>query len=316
MSKFGFYTDVHLTNKNIRIDNFSETAINKLRECYSFAKKNNFDFMICGGDVFNTEKIMDLKIFLGLLEIMSDFGKPTYFIIGNHDIYGNSLNTYKDCSLNFISSLIPNLLIPIFDKIELDDIILYGCNTFNNIHYCLDHIEKNSEKLQVLIDHHMLYDKKIPGADVIFIKDLKKNNADLVLSGHVHMGYKIQKEKDTTYFNPGSLLRTSCDLKNLKVKMGIIESVGKKFEIDLFFPTIVEGDLIFKENIFSGIEKLSKMQLNESSSNSAESLKHFLELKDSSINVFDLLSKIAKENNIDPNIMKFIYKFNKTGKLE
>ena len=106
MSKFGFYTDVHLTNKHIRIDNLAETCLNKLKECYDFAKKNNFDFMTCGGDIFNTEKIIDLHIFLGLIEIMKGFGKPTYFIIGNHDIYGNSLNTYKNSSLNFVASLI------------------------------------------------------------------------------------------------------------------------------------------------------------------------------------------------------------------
>ncbi len=316
MSKFGFYTDVHLTNRHIRIDNVAETAINKLRECYLFASKNNFDFMVCGGDIFNTEKVMDLNIFLGLVDIMYNFGKPTYFIIGNHDIYGNSLNTYKDSSLNFISSLIPKLLIPIFDKVELDDIILYGCNTFNNVNYCIDHIPENSNKFQVLIDHHMLYDKRMPGAEVIYIKDLGSNNADLVLSGHVHMGYKLQKFGNTSYFNPGSLLRTASDLKKLKVKMGVIENKGKDFSLDLFFPTIVDGDLIFKENVFSGIEKIAKMEMEERDVNSVESLKHFLELKESSSGVFDLLERIAHENNTDHKIIDFINRFKRKGMVE
>lgn len=315
MSKFGFYTDVHLTNRHIRIDDVAETAINKLRECYSFAEKNNFDFMVCGGDVFNTHTVISLNIFIGLIEVMYSFGKPTYFIVGNHDIYGNSFNSYKISPLNFIASAIPNLFIPIFDAIELDDVILYGCNTFNNLQYCIDHIPVNDKKFQVLVDHHMLYDKNIPNAQVIHLNDVGSNNADLILSGHVHMGYKLQKIGSTSYFNPGALLRTSYDLRNLEVKMGVIENEGKNFKIDLFFPKKVDGKLIFKENIFSGIEKIAQMELKPQKDGAIDSLKHFLELKESSLSVFDLLERIAIENNKDPKIMGFINKFKLSGRI-
>ena len=61
MSKFGFYTDCHLTNHHIRIDNYKQTILNKIKSIYNYAEKNNFDFMTFGGDFFHTYKVLDIK---------------------------------------------------------------------------------------------------------------------------------------------------------------------------------------------------------------------------------------------------------------
>lgn len=267
--------------------------------------------MVFGGDFFHNEKVLDLKIFVGVCEILKNFGKPTYFIVGNHDVYGNSLNYYKQSSLNFIATLIPQFFKPIFQDIQLQDVILYGCHSYNDLQYTINRIQRREDKLQVMIDHHMIYDKNIPSTQVFTPKQLGENNLDLILSGHVHMGYKLQKYGRTSYYNPGSLTRMSADLKNFKVKMAIINTDGKNFIIDQYFPHIIDGDLVFKENVFSGIEKIAKLQLKENKTDLIQQLKHFQTLKASSSSIFQLLNKIAVQQNIDKDVINYISKFQK-----
>lgn len=309
MSKFGFYTDCHLTNRHIRVDDIRDSILNKLTQIYRYAKQQNFDFMLFGGDFFHTEKVMDLKIFVTVCEIMKDFGKPTYFIVGNHDVYGNSLNYYKQSSLNFIATLIPEYFVPLFNNIELNDVILYGCHSYNDLEYTINNIERNNDKLQVLLDHHMIYDKSIPNAQIVMPKQLGENNLDLILTGHVHLGYDIQRFGHTSYYNPGSLTRMSSDTKNMKVKMAIINNTGKQYTIEQYFPKILDGDLVFKENVFSGVEKIAKMQENEVAFDLVQSLKHFQSLKASSSSIFQLLNKIAVEQQVQKDVVDYINRF-------
>lgn len=309
MSKFGFYTDCHLTNRHVRVDDIKDSILNKLSQIYRYAKQQNFDFMLFGGDFFHTEKVMDLKIFITVCEIMKDFGKPTYFIVGNHDVYGNSLNYYKQSSLNFIATLIPQYFIPLFNTVELDDVILYGCHSYNDLEYTINSIQRRDDKLQIMLDHHMIYDKSIPCAQVVTPKELGQNNLDLILTGHVHMGYQIQKFGRTSYYNPGSLTRMSADAKNMKVKMAIVTNEGKNFNIEQYFPKILDGDLVFKENVFSGIQKIAKLQEEKGSDDLIESLKHFQTLKASSSSIFQLLNKIAEEQKIEKDVVAYINRF-------
>lgn len=267
--------------------------------------------MVFGGDFFHTDKVVDLKIFVTVCELLRNFGKPTYFIVGNHDVYGNSLNYYKQSSLNFIATLIPQYFKPIFEDIELDDIVLYGCHSYNDLNYSIENIKRRQDKLQVMIDHHMIYDKSIPSTQIFMPKQLGENNLDLILSGHVHMGYKLQSYGKTSYYNPGSLTRMSADQKDFKVKMAIISTQKKSLKIDQYYPSILDGDLIFKQNIFSGIEKIAKLQVQQQKTDLIQELKHFQTLKASSSSIFQLLNKIAVENNIDQSVVKYINRFQK-----
>lgn len=309
MSKFGFYTDCHLTNRHVRVDDIRDSILNKLSQIYRYAKQQNFDFMLFGGDFFHNEKVLDLKIFVNVCEIMKQFGKPTYFIVGNHDVYGNSLNYYKQSSLNFIATLIPEYFVPLFDVVQLDDVILYGCHSYNDLEYTINSVQRREDKLQIMLDHHMIYDKSIPNAQVVTPKEIGENNLDLILSGHVHMGYQIQTFGKTTYYNPGSLTRMSSDAKDMKVKMAVINNTGKQYTIEQYFPKILDGDLVFKENVFSGIQKIAKLEQNSESTDLIQSLKHFQTLKASSSSIFELLNKIAVQQNVEQDVVKYINKF-------
>ena len=154
----------------------------------------------------------------------------------------------------------------------------------------------------------MIYDKGINGTTVIHPKQLGSNNFDLVLTGHVHMGYKLYTYDNTSYYNPGSLARTSRDLKDMKVSMAIIETKNKTFTLDNFYPEILDSSLIFKDNIFSGIQKVNKLQ-KERQINSVQSLKHFQQLKYSSSSIFELLKKIGEQKKIEASVINYINRF-------
>ena len=312
MSLFGFYTDCHLTNHHIRVDNYKQTVLNKIRSIYNYASKNNFDFMTFGGDFFHTHKVIDIQIIVTICQILKQFGKPTYVLIGNHDIYGNSLNGFHDSTLNLLCTILPDLFIPLLNTVQLDDIIIYGCNTFNDLDYTIEHIEKREDKFKLMLDHHMIYDKGINGTTVIHPKQIGQNNLDLILTGHVHNGYPLYTYGNTSYYNPGSFVRTSRDLKDLKVSMAVVQTNGKKFKLTNFYPQILQGDLVFKQNIFSGIEKVTKLQQQENRDiNSVQSLKHFQQLKSSSSSIFQLLNKIGNQNNVDKDVLNYIDRFKK-----
>lgn len=312
MSKFGFYTDCHLTNHHIRTDNYSQSILNKLTSIYNYAKQNDFDFMTFGGDFFHTNKVLDMKILVTVCQILKQFGKPTYVLIGNHDIYGNSLNGFHDSTLNLLCTILPDLFIPLLNPIQLQDIIIYGCNTFNDLDYTINQIVIDDNKFQLLLDHHMIYDKGINGTTIIHPKQIGQNSLDLILSGHVHMGYKLYSYGRTSYYNPGSLSRTSKDLKDLKVSMAIIQTNKKNFKLSNYYPQVLQGGLIFKQNIFSGIQKVVQLQKNQQHDiDSIQSFKKFQQLKYSSSSIFQLLQKLGIQHNTDKQIIKYINKFKK-----
>jgi len=51
-----FYTDVQLSGQTPlhRVDDYQGALVAKLNEVYSEARRRNADFVVCGGDLFNT----------------------------------------------------------------------------------------------------------------------------------------------------------------------------------------------------------------------------------------------------------------------
>ncbi|WP_294797022.1 metallophosphoesterase, partial [uncultured Fenollaria sp.] len=57
--KFVFITDTHIKEKNPinRLDNYFETVINKIDEAAHFAVENKVNFIVHGGDLFDTPTV-------------------------------------------------------------------------------------------------------------------------------------------------------------------------------------------------------------------------------------------------------------------
>ena len=84
--KILFFTDVHIKGKNpeSRIDNYLDALIKKLVFVFDYAKTNNYDLILCGGDLFDSANVSD-SIKNVLLPIFKLNTIPLYTIIGSHD---------------------------------------------------------------------------------------------------------------------------------------------------------------------------------------------------------------------------------------
>lgn len=213
-----YITDTHLTPKapESRIDNYEITTYRKMLEIKEIIKKYNVDILIHGGDMFHSAKI-SLK-YAGIIgQILKSYGIPIYVVPGNHDIFGYNCSTVYQTVLGLFERLgIVNILSR--DNSALINVgnctlSLEGQEYYPNIDKGnMDdfRIENRLADYKILVYHGMLLDKPfLENVPHTLIKDVQ-TDADLVLAGHYHPGFKAQINDGTFYMNPGSVLRVEC----------------------------------------------------------------------------------------------------------
>ena len=76
-----YFTDPQLSAKSPsgRLDNFPVTAYKKLYEIGMLIKRDNIDYVFCGGDLFNTPRI-SLKYAGDIAKLMKSWNVPIYVV--------------------------------------------------------------------------------------------------------------------------------------------------------------------------------------------------------------------------------------------
>jgi DNA repair protein SbcC/Rad50 len=260
--RFLYFGDKHsrVTAPENRLDNFRETMRAKTLEIKELGKKYKVSAFLQPGDFWDSpnppldfvaEEMKlwtDIDIFEVLRQITSgkeynteDLLKslknyiPIIGVVGNHELYGNNINTLPKTVAGFISQLGLMTFVtkdsPYYFYTE-DGLTIAITGT----HYHLDidspeHIDDYiiEEKLgdfHIHIVHGYLTDKS--KGDLFrhtLIDQIKHTKADLTITGHDHIGFPII-EIDGKYFaNPGAIPRLSNDLKemNRTVKVLLID---------------------------------------------------------------------------------------------
>lgn len=237
MMKLLYTGDWHLRGNNPRnrIDDYPAAAIEKLGEVFKLAETNDVDFILMPGDVWDRPEV-SIAVLLTYAEVLRRSPVPIYATIGNHDIYGYNTGSYGRSSLKLLEMLVEQFHVisdsgvatnlskqagkggkyPVYltatPYSRLMDIDGYG--------YSPD-IELGDDVISVHIAHGMLLDHKPPFDRY---SDLYKvpTTADIVLTGHDHLGYGIYKRADgVTFCNPGSLLRISASVKEIERKVQV-----------------------------------------------------------------------------------------------
>lgn len=211
--KFLYVGDLHerTTTPRNRKDNFKETYNLKIQEIRSLAKKNNVTAILHGGDFFSKHKYDSefLSEVLGrwgyknyneqLLKkgvIVKESDEPPIITpIGNHDLLGSSLKSYKKTSLSFLEDIgfitIANKERPLIFKESNFTIAITGG------HYELDMdetkkpymIEEKKGDYHIHIVHGMLTDHRWPeGVPHTLVDEVLDTKADLTIAGHDHKG--------------------------------------------------------------------------------------------------------------------------------
>lgn len=233
-----FFTDTHIRGSSPvnRRDNLLATLKEKLAEVVSLANDYQVDYVLHGGDFFDTPT-PTLSVVGDFLEILRELKAPLYGVAGNHDIFGGNLQTLSRTVLGFTARLGIFRLLDAEERVRLEAGGIRACLAGRPYHLDIDRrprhldycIEKDAESdLTIHLIHGMLLDKQHFPGDYTLIDDLGNTGADLVLAGHYHLGFGVLQRGDCHYVNPGALVRLSNHHREIErqVRVALIDLTG------------------------------------------------------------------------------------------
>ena len=311
------FTDAHLTGQNPenRTDVYHQSILNKIGQIYSYAEENKSDFVLFGGDLCNTHKIYSYYVIESFIDIIKKHKIPTYFIVGQHDLYGYEASSYKDSALRFIEKMSDGLFIRIEDKIVISDhiktdidCIIYASHSYDNYKERFDAVVAE-DRFKIMLMHELL-SKKENVFEIIKTSDLK-SNADLVLSGDLHTGYELHTIGNTTYYNPGAIARIKNNDNTRQLKFGDF--------------TITKGedgyDISLKEVKLNYPVAEEVFNMSEPERDDVPEYGEFVEqianIEKNAVDIFELIELVfntQKDYVIDKKVINYILKFRKNEK--
>lgn len=227
--KFVFYTDVQLSGQTPRhrTDDYQAALIAKLEEVYAAAVAGKADFVVCGGDLFNSHRIFSYELLSPVMDALCDSGLDTYVAIGQHDILGYNPTTYRSSTLAFVVDRCPSLKV-IWEPVRVGDAQLVASHVWEDPRDAAHH-ELDDDAWKVLVAHHLLTNKKTVFETVNtgeFAGWMRDGGAeyDMVLSGDLHDGYDAHEVDGMWFCNPGSVARQAISDAKRMPRYAVIEA--------------------------------------------------------------------------------------------
>jgi len=235
MTEFTFITasDIHIsdTAPRSRTDDFRVTILGKIAQVRSVCSVLNADAMLLAGDLFNVKypNKNSHRLNQDLIKEFRQFPCPVYMIEGNHDLYGNNLDSLTEQPLGvlFADGTVTQLReqvinkngvkvslvgIPYTDNLELKDLKIPsrdGCVS----QICLMHLYAG-------IKGGMLFKERLYGYD-----ELGALSPDIFVIGHYHLDQGACEIGGKWFVNLGSITRGTLAEEDLahKPQMGLIK---------------------------------------------------------------------------------------------
>ena len=235
--KILYCTDLHIKGKNPcnRLDNYYESCLSKLDEIISIANKNKCEFVLCGGDVFDSPNVSNTVIddFMDRIEASK---KPWYITPGNHDLIGHNWELSKASALAHIfrrSKKINKKLM-----LEDDEIFEYNQSTYIEMIEYNHNIENNLKENGLITNSKADFKIAVVHAFITikpFFKDVShicakdlNTNYDVILCSHFHMEFD-EVINGTRFINPNSIGRTSIKERH-QPQILILDTVTREIE--------------------------------------------------------------------------------------
>lgn len=294
-TKFIFYTDYHLANRPPinRKDDFSVNQIRKLKEVYDIAKNKKADFVVFGGDFFNTHRIYNYDLISQSLQIIINSGLKTYAAQGQHDLIGHNKDSYKKSTLSFLESFSNGYFQTLWKPLTIGDFSIHPCHWFDKIEDCVANNRLIPNSYNILIAHQSITRKKNV-FQTILTKDIK-SDFNLILSGDIHSGHELHRIDNTDFYNPGSLTRMSIKDKKRIPKIALIE-FGK--EIEEIYLNEIEKEPFYESILEETLEVVSI--------GNDKFFEEISNLEQESANLKDLISKIAIRDGLSKETFHYI----------
>lgn len=265
--KFLYIGDFHLCDNppSSRIDDYHKTLINKIREIKAIARDNQCTAILEGGDLLNTPRISEEMLSTYISEFNDSninsliidaingnvdyeelafnlrYSAPLIGVVGNHELFGETMKSFNKTSLCFLESIgLINLVTKekpiIFKDSSGFTVAITGSNYSHEIDKEADRkdyiIDKKLGDFHIHIVHGMMLDKENKlYANQTLAKDIiEKTKADITLCGHYHDGFKTVRKDGKYICNSGAVVRQTMRKVNLtrKPKVLLIEITKEK----------------------------------------------------------------------------------------
>lgn len=288
------FTDSHLNNiaPISRTDDFANTTINKLIEVGKIADYYKVDLILHSGDLFQSPRC-DLFYLGKVARAIRNYSCPMYVVPGNHDLYGQNINTLDR---TFLGCLANTGVIHILDRKHPLEITRY--NTTYRIEGQEYHPSVDSQKdlliqdpktYNILLTHSMLVEKPYV-SDYVLIDECN-TNANIVLAGHYHPGWKERCVNNTAFFNPGAMVRRDAGRLDIP-KVLILEINDSTLQLGYTYVTLqtaLPRDAIFDLN------KIATAKNTKNSINNFQNNLNSINVTNSTIDVVNVLKKASND---------------------
>lgn len=309
-------TDSHATIKapSARTDIYYISFLKKLYEIGYIVKHSNIDLVIHTGDLFHSPHISD-KFTGQVAEIIKSFGVPMYVVPGNHDIEGYTIDTLEQTKLGLLykTGVIKELdrLHPFKLQANINNhkvsIAISGQEYYSHIDENNPDDFKMSQPqcdLNILCIHGYVTDvPQHPDIKHTMINNIN-TDADIVLSGHFHQSFTVDRNDGVGFYNPGSMMRVEQNdyNKNRKPCYGILEisadDEGPYYDYNLYeFKTALDSTIVFDYNskYIQNQQVITLQNFKNTISNSVSNIS-------SNINITSIIDNICQTNNIEQEI--------------
>jgi DNA repair exonuclease SbcCD nuclease subunit len=306
MSRFAFYTDIHLSGQTPRhrVDDYPQTLLKKLDEVYTRAEDSGCDFVIFGGDLFHTHRIYSYNVISAVMDVICDSKLKTYSVIGQHDLKGYNRNTFDTSTLAFVVRRCANFHI-VWEPTEVEDCWLVPSHVWDDINEA-DIEACRSDRFNILIAHHLLTNKK-QMFDVVnttqWVKDMDAGCPyQLVLSGDLHDGYEPHEVEGTWFCNPGSLARRATSDAERHPQFAIIDVAGPNL------PPVIDiqqlkcakpGDEVFSHDVAELVRQREEFD--------AENLvEGMMDFEIEAVDIHDLIQTVGRSEGVSKTILDYL----------
>lgn len=241
---------------------------------------------------------------------------PMIGAIGNHELVGESLNSYKKTSLRFLEQIgfmqLASKENPIIFEMENGKTVAI---TATHYHHGMDKKENLSdyiieEKLgdyHIHIVHGYLTNKDMGNLFRHTLVDeiAHLTKADLTITGHDHIGFPITEVDGKYFVNPGAIPRMKSDLKEMRRKPKVLlieidEVSGLKVKTIYLKSAKKAEEVLDRTKIMQKKEKQGKMEeiksiVNKANIGKATNITEVIEVISENENV----SKVLKDEVIE-----------------
>ena len=297
-----FYTDPHLTciPPKHRADNYAEAVIAKLAEAYEVAVSEGCEFVVMGGDLFNHHRIFSYELINSLMDIMCLSDLKTYMVIGQHDIHGYNPDTFGSSTLAFVERHCSQLQV-LWEPTEVGEVVLYPSHVWQNIELALKPASLDDSKVNILVAHHLLNDKRL-AFEVVPTSMFGDGPYDVVLSGDLHMGFESHEIKGRWFCNPGALARRAIDEVGRIPKVAVIEVEKGRIPIIDQRPlnSTKPGSEVFNQDV---MEILQKSMDDFDPTKFVDNIEAF---EAESVDIHELVQKVGLSKNIPRPVLDYL----------